>query len=233
MKDSVAHHPAAAALARFARRELPLGMSAIIAAHAELCDRCRTRIAACESRQLREWDAGQEAAPADEPDFSGMVERIVARPRRETGCGEMPAAVAPDKFVRHLRLPRALRRAATGLRWTRLAEGIHRARAPIDHATRCEFICMAAGSSAPAHGHYGSEYTLVLRGRFSDELGSYGNGDFLSRDASHEHRPASDTGCLCFAVLDRPLRFTRGLPRLLNPINRLRFRSGPRPPGIL
>ena len=85
---------------------------------------------------------------------------------------------------------------------------------------------MSAGASAPVHSHYGRECTLVLQGKFHDELGNYGNDDFLSRDASREHQQASETGCLGCAVLDRALRFTRRLPRLLGPGNRPGFRSG-------
>ena len=226
MKGSAAHHPSEALLVRFTRRELPLGMCVIVSAHVEMCGHCRVRVAEFESRDMREWEVGQEMARAADFDFSGMIERIVSRPQRDSERVETPADATRDKFVKDLRLPRALRQAAGELRWTRLTEGIHQAIAPIDQESRCEFICMAGGASTPVHSHYGCEYTLVLQGRFHDELGSYGNGDFLSRDASHEHQPASETGCLSFAVLDRPLRFTRGLPRLLNPINRLRFRSG-------
>lgn len=226
MNDSIAHHPADEMLARFARRELPVGMSVIVSAHLEMCDLCRARVVELESAELRVWNAEPRLPQADSPDFGGMVERIVNQPRQDAAPVEMPAADALEKFVKGLRLPRVLRQSTADLRWTRLTEGIHQAIALIDRETRCEFIYMVAGASTPAHTHYGREYTLVLQGRFHDELGSYGNGDFLSRDASHEHQPASETGCLSFAVLDQPLRFTRGLPRLLNPINRLRFRSG-------
>ena len=226
MNDSVAHHPADEMLARFARRELPAGMSVIVSAHIEMCGRCRARVAELEAREMGEWNSITEPPPPDAPDFAGMVERIVSLPRRHVQAAETPIAAAQDQFVKDVQLPRALRQAAAELRWTRLTEGIHQAIVPIDHETRCEFIYMEAGASTPAHTHYGREYTLVLQGRFQDKLGSYGNGDFLARDASHEHQPASETGCLSFAVLDQPLRFTKGLPRLLNPINRLRFRGG-------
>lgn len=226
MNDSVAHHPADEMLARFARRELPAGMSVIVSAHIEMCGRCRARVAELEAREMGEWNSITEPPPPDAPDFAGMVERIVSLPRRRVQAAETPIAAAQDQFVKDVQLPRALRQAAAELRWTRLTEGIHQAIVPIDHETRCEFIYMEAGASTPAHTHCGREYTLVLQGRFHDKLGSYGNGDFLTRDASHEHQPASEAGCLSFAVLDQPLRFTKGLPRLLNPINRLRFRGG-------
>ena len=227
MNDSIAHHPADEMLERFARRELSAGMSMVVSAHIEMCGRCRARVAEIEAVAMREWRSIAAARPsAAAPDFTGMVERIVSLPRRHAQAVETPVAAARDQFAKDVQLPRALRQAAVELRWTRLTDGIHQAIVPIDRETRCEFIHMAAGASTPAHTHYGREYTLVLQGRFHDKLGSYGNGDFLTRDTSHEHQPASETGCLSFAVLDRPLRFTKGLPRLLNTINRLRFRGG-------
>ncbi|MCY3564639.1 MAG: ChrR family anti-sigma-E factor [Gammaproteobacteria bacterium] len=230
MNESIAHHPAEDMLESFARRELSTGASVIVSAHLEMCNRCRARVAEFESREMREWNAEPEPPPAETRDFDGMIERIVSLPRQDaetvaTPVDDLQAAGFQESFVKDLRLPRALRQAAARLRWTCLTEGIHQAIAPIDRETRCEFIYMAAGASTPVHTHYGREYTLILQGRFHDELGSYGNGDFLFRDASHEHQPASENGCLSFAVLDRPLRFTRGLPRLMNPINRLRFRG--------
>ena len=231
----IQHHPTDDMLESFARRELPAGMSVIVSAHIEMCGLCRARVREFEAREMREWGGAPELArmaahiDGEEVDFGDMIERITTLPRQgaEAAAAREASAASPqDRFIKDLRLPRALRRAATRLRWTRLAEGIHQAVVPIDGETRCEFIHIAAGAATPAHSHYGREHTLVLQGRFHDELGSYGNGDFLLRNASHEHQPASDEGCLSFAVLDQPLRFTQGLSRLLNPINRLRFRAG-------
>ncbi|MEX2470480.1 MAG: hypothetical protein WD396_12050 [Pseudohongiellaceae bacterium] len=39
----------------------------------------------------------------------------------------------------------------------------------------------------------------------------------------HPQPESVSHSCLCFAVLDSPLTFTRGLARLLNPILRYRF----------
>jgi len=55
-------------------------------------------------------------------------------------------------------------------------------------------------------------------------LGHYRPADFVVRTAKDLHQPASEEGCLCFAVLDSPLTFTKGLARLLNPFIRYRFR---------
>ena len=75
-----------------------------------------------------------------------------------------------------------------------------------------------AGARIPNHTHRGFEYTVILSGGFSDELGVYHAGDFIARDASHNHSPTAlqNEDCICLTVLNAPLKFT-GWYRVLNP----------------
>lgn len=75
-----------------------------------------------------------------------------------------------------------------------------------------------AGAKVPKHTHKGFEYTVILSGGFSDELGVYHEGDFIARDASHKHSPTAlqNEDCICLTVLNAPLKFT-GWYRVLNP----------------
>ncbi len=75
-----------------------------------------------------------------------------------------------------------------------------------------------AGAKIPTHTHKGVEYTVILNGGFSDELGVYHQGDFIARDTSHKHSPTAlqNEDCVCLTVLSAPLKFT-GWYRLLNP----------------
>lgn len=77
---------------------------------------------------------------------------------------------------------------------------------------------ISAGAKVPKHTHKGMEYTVVLSGGFSDELGVYTQGDFIARDASHKHSPTAmkNEDCICLTVLNAPLEFT-GMYRILNP----------------
>ena len=83
---------------------------------------------------------------------------------------------------------------------------------------------IAEGGRIPEHTHGGSEMTLVLRGGFADESGEYHPGDFLVREGWDKHTPVALEGeeCICLAVLDAPLRFTRLRHRWLNPLLKLR-----------
>lgn len=77
---------------------------------------------------------------------------------------------------------------------------------------------ISAGARVPTHTHKGIEYTVVLKGGFSDELGVYHEGDFIARDPSHKHTPTAlqNEDCICLTVLSAPLKFT-GWQRIFNP----------------
>jgi putative transcriptional regulator len=83
---------------------------------------------------------------------------------------------------------------------------------------------IAEGGRIPEHTHGGSEMTLVLRGGFADESGEYHPGDCVVREGWDKHTPVALEGeeCICLAVLDAPLRFTRLRHRWLNPLLKLR-----------
>jgi putative transcriptional regulator len=105
-------------------------------------------------------------------------------------------------------------RALPGLRQSALRTG-ERAFQSVLHRVR-------PGGSVPRHDHRGLEFTVVLRGSFSDEFGVYGPGDFLLREPGICHHPvAAENGeCICLTVQEAPVRFTGLLWRCLNPLLR-------------
>ena len=97
----------------------------------------------------------------------------------------------------------------------------------IDGAAEFSLYHIAEGGRIPKHNHSGTEMTLVLQGGFSDESGSYHAGDFVTREAGDIHAPTALPGgdCICLAVLESPLRFTRWHHRWLSPLLQLRADS--------
>lgn len=80
-------------------------------------------------------------------------------------------------------------------------------------------IRIPPGKAVPDHGHGGRELTLVLSGSFHDETGTYGRGDLQIAHDDLDHQPIAGEGepCICFTVVDAPLRFRSPLARLLAP----------------
>lgn len=230
MNSRVLHHPTEKMLSEFIDGNLNTGLSVVISAHIELCEMCCARRSELEGKAALAWEkeAGQQESA--ERDFTPLLASITSKLREVPQETELNKESTPLQEIHMLegsvKLPKVLAKlAGEGLVWKKLAGGINQAAITLDDQTQCEFIYMKPGSQVPVHKHRGNEITLVLDGSFSDELGSYKAADFVTRDSSHQHQPASEEGCLCFAVQDSPLKFTRGLARLLNPLIKYRFKQ--------
>ena len=216
-------HPSTELLQEFAAGTLSAGLNIAISAHVEFCELCCHKTSEFEAKAAIDWLQTSEKHSSS--DYSDMIAKIVSQPQ-QNHIEQQDSSLSEIHMLDHsVSLPKVLAKAASnGLVWKKLSGGIKQAQLNIDDETQCEFIYMTPGSQTPAHKHQGSEITLVLDGSFSDELGEYNRSDFIMRTNKDVHQPRSDEGCLCFAVLDSPLTFTKGIARLLNPINNYRFR---------
>ncbi len=206
-------HPDQFLLNDYVAGSLPGAVALPLAVHLEYCPQCRG-----ESHQLEELGAcifdELDPVPVSDEAFERLMRRI------DAGSDTVPAhgAVAVQDA-----LPRALHRLVPegldaldwrrigSLRSSRLAFGDSHREVALQH--------ISAGGKVLEHGHRGSEFTVVLRGSFSDQEGCYRAGDFLFRGPEDVHRPvaAQDSDCLCLAVLDAPLRFGGWVGRIANP----------------
>jgi putative transcriptional regulator len=229
MNTEVKLHPSSELLNQFVHGELAAGKSIVVSAHMELCESCSAKAKELQALAVSSWVDPSSAVQSDqtsEADYVNIVAGIVTSSQIKSAPIEDLVEVDIDVLDHSIKLPKVLAKAASqGLKWKKVAGGISEAQLFIDNETQCEFIYMAPGGKVPVHTHQGSEATLVLEGSFEDELGEYKTSDFIIRDAQHNHQPRSKEGCLCFSVLDSPLQFTEGLARLMNPLNRYKFKK--------
>jgi len=229
MNTEVKLHPSSELLNQFVQGELAAGKNIVVSAHIELCESCSTKAKELQALAVSSWVDPSSAVQSDqtsEADYVNMVAGIVTSSQIKSAPIEDMVEVDIDVLDHSIKLPKVLAKAASqGLKWKKVAGGISEAQLFIDNETQCEFIYMAPGGKVPVHTHQGSEAILVLDGSFEDELGEYKTSDFIIRDAQHNHQPRSKEGCLCFSVLDSPLQFTEGLARLMNPLNRYKFKK--------
>lgn len=207
-------HPDNALLAAYAADTLPLSMTLAVAIHVEFCPACAQRVADFERRLAESVLIAEPADAPAEPAFDDMLSFILAQPAEPLA---LPAAEpAIEINGQCFWLPRALRHIGRQ-NWQQMGD-IGRSRLLLDEASsgRASLMFLSAGASVPQHTHKGMELTLPISGAFRDELGEYIPGDFILRDSRIAHQPRSKEGCLCFALLDAPVQFTQGLPRLLN-----------------
>jgi putative transcriptional regulator len=110
--------------------------------------------------------------------------------------------------------------------WSHLMGTLWQAPIEIDGGSLVQLIYMEKGGSMPEHTHKGNEITLVLDGQFDDGKCSYTKGDYVALDQTHTHTPVSNVneGCLVMVILDKPLHFTAGWAKLINPLSQLYFK---------
>ncbi len=208
------YHPSDELLMQFTAGQKHDALGVLVACHLETCSECRKRT------QMFEQLGGELLDATKEVQFSnGFLDKLLTKlkdaPPKET-------QVTGDS-----RLPRPLRRFIPGyfdtLPWSGLSRNIKEFTLPFsDQRYTAKFYKIAAGKELPIHTHKGNEFTLVLSGQFSDEAGDYKEGDFILADTNtlHQPRASKDADCICFAVMDAPLKFTGFFGRMLNPFLR-------------
>lgn len=215
------HHPQHDLLEQYAAGTLALPVALCVSAHLGFCAQCRTEVQALQALGGMLLDD----LPAV-PVAAALLDSVLAR----IDSAAPPAVSEPHPetdIVDDVAVPRALRKLVPQgyqkLHWSRVLPSLRIATLDADcddYTVRLHRL--KAGGSVATHDHRGLEYTLVLNGSFSDELGVYSDGDFILREPSQAHRPlaAQNEDCLCLAVQEAPVRFTGFFWRLLNPILR-------------
>ncbi len=210
------HHADDSTLMTHAAGALPEGLSLVLTAHLETCQRCRERVA--DAEQLG-GSMLSELIPDDVSvdSLDHIWDRIDKPECLETenppvvNVAGLPAVLAkyfPDGL--------------DSIHWRMVAPGIRQFiinQVSSERGT-VRLFSIAPGTTIPHHSHGGTELTLVLRGSFSDEIGRFGPGDLADLDDSVSHQPVADTSepCICLIATDERLRFTGMFSRLLQPL---------------
>lgn len=206
----------------FSAGQMPDSLGIMIACHLEKCGPCRQRA------KLYERLGGELLAEAAELEVeAGLLSELLDKLDKPEPAHE---AIESD-VVSDIRIPKPLRRFVPGpfeqLPWSGFSRNIKEFDLPIANISgsvdySAKLYKIAAGKELPVHTHKGNEYTLVLEGCFSDKAGNYNQGDFILADPHVIHQPkaADDADCICFAIVDAPLKMTGFFGRMLNPFLR-------------
>jgi putative transcriptional regulator len=209
---TITHHPDEEALAAFAAGTLDEPRSVVVAAHVALCPHCRAIVAACEQVG---GALVEQAAPATPR--AGALDEALARLDEAAPPAMVVREAAPD-------CPAVLAPYEVG-RWRWIGPGVHwrKVEVPESEGTRVFMLKAAPGSSLPHHGHSGVEWTCVLQGAFSHDLGRYGPGDFDAADNTVDHTPFVEEGntCICLVAMQGDLELRGWLGKLMQPFVRL------------
>jgi putative transcriptional regulator len=209
------YHPDELMLMNYAAGNLPTAEALIISVHLASCHQCQTYV---RQTNLLGGVLFEKITPATDDKLDDVDAFIAALPDRKNNLNGKNSST-PSGYRNPLGqyLPDDLR----SLAWKKQTNTISKFDLNGlvgEKGANVTLQKISAGARVPKHTHKGTEYTLILSGGFSDELGVYHQGDFISRDASHKHSPTAlqNEDCICLTVLDAPIRFT-GWMRILNP----------------
>lgn len=224
MAHAIKFHPGMSLLEQHAEGTLSADVALAVAAHIDLCPHCQQL-----SRDLTVDLACQltlQPVKASNIDWQHMLNDIMAQPQLSkqdaTSQSQLSASAIEPIIVnqREFVVPRALQRlAANHGKWLHLG-GISTAKLPAGKDFHVALLYINKDTEVPQHTHLGLEMTLVLAGKIIDENGEYKAGDLLinSTEDTHTPRTMANEDCLCLSVLSAPLKFKKGLTRLLNPL---------------
>jgi putative transcriptional regulator len=197
---TITHHLDDATLMSFAAGALPAALSAVAAAHTDMCPRCRREVAALERLGGAVMaDLSPVALERSEPVQAAAMPADTRELSLRTGNGEVPGPIAP-----------LVGGGLDAVAWRWLGPGVWDHPLPLTGAGKLRLLKVAPGHGIPEHGHGGAELTLVLRGSFNDETGRYARGDIADLDETVEHQPVVPPGasdCICLIASETPERF--------------------------
>jgi putative transcriptional regulator len=206
----ITHHPSDLTLARLAAGTLGAGPELVVLTHLSGCAQCR--------EGLRSFEAVGGAMLGEAPPARLSADAFARALKR---LDEADPRADPTPRVLHRDLPPPLnayeigpwRFVHPGFRWRRLT-------LPESRDANVIMLKVAAGQPVPRHGHSGTEYTQVLTGSFSDQLGQYRAGDCIEMDEEVNHQPIVDKDgeCICLAAVEGRLRLSGWIGRLIQPL---------------
>lgn len=216
-----AYHPDDMTLMNYTAGSLSIPQALAVSVHLCFCHECRTHV-----KNLNHLGGAllETLTPAsiNDTEFDALFEKLEPHDHSAPTKVKIETTM-PEKTIQNFVNPllRYLPASLADLPWQRQTKEI--SKFDLTSLVNAKGFQVAlqkisAGAKVPHHTHKGFEYTVILSGGFSDELGVYHQGDFIARDASHKHSPTAlqNEDCICLTVLNAPLKFT-GWYRVFNP----------------
>jgi putative transcriptional regulator len=214
MSNSIKFHPASALLIEFSAGNLAIAPSICVSAHLHFCRKCRDELLRLDQVGSQIMDKLDAAPIAD-----GLLDTVMAKiDNPSTSSTEKKAQKNVTGFPSSINI--LMKDLQSALTWRRLSPSIDISQFQTGQAGfEVALHRIRAGGMTPKHDHEGSEYTVVLKGSFSDENAVYQEGDFLFRRPGDVHQPmGSQNGeCICLSALSAPIKLSHPLGFLMKP----------------
>lgn len=205
-------HPSHDQLIEFSTGTGSSAMSIAISTHLHFCQACRLQVSDTESMAAVFFEQ-QTEADLDAGGFDKLMERLKQEPAPAPQPKRAPSRFPPvvEKLIHQDTESLDWRSPMKNLRVSRLFTDETGLILGLHH--------MRSGGRVPHHTHRGNEISVVIEGGFSDEMGSYGPGDFIHLSKEHHHSPQADADgdCWMLSLVEAPVRLTGPLGWVLNP----------------
>jgi putative transcriptional regulator len=212
MNNTSQFHPDDTMLLEFSAGTLATAPSICVSAHLHFCSKCRAQL-------LRLDQVGSQLMSEAEPLEleEGAFDKVMAN---LDSSQQIPVKVDSQQNNYPFSVTKLMKNNLVSQTWKRLSSSVDVARFETgqeDFEVALHKIC--AGGKTPKHDHHGLEYTVVLKGSFSDENAVYREGDFLIRQPGDVHQPmgAQNGECICLSALSAPIKLTNPLGFLMKP----------------
>ena len=218
MNSKTVHHPETSMLLEFSAGTLETAASICVSAHLHFCAHCRDSLLRLDQVGSRLMEDSQ-TEPVDEALFASVMERIdrledgASESDKYSQVGDYPPSV--NKLIEADDNPPLWRRLSGSVDVASLKTGQKKFEVALHR------IC--AGGKTPKHDHGGLEYTVVLKGSFSDERSVYSEGDFILRKPGDTHQPmgAQNGECICLSAQSAPIKLSSPLGFIMNNLLRI------------
>lgn len=214
------HHPDDSTLMSFSAGGLGEALGAVVAAHVDMCPRCRTELARMDRIGAALFDALKPAPMS--------ASSAALSPTRAPSGGDVALLDLETRSSQDAEgdVPRPLRghvgSSLDQIPWRRIGFGVWHYPLPLSEGVKGDLrlLKVAPGQAMPEHGHGGAELTLMLRGSYRDEVGTFRRGDIADLDDEIEHRPVADLkeGCICLIASEERAKFRGLVARLFQPL---------------
>lgn len=210
----MSHHPTEHLLAEYSAGSLAAGPALCITTHIEGCHECKRRVDDFNLLGATMLENTESVECSDD-----LFDRVMLGLEAATeNAGQ--AAKEKAKSALAAILPNGL----DSVNWKLRGHGVSTYDLPVaEDGFVVKLLRVAKGQKVFQHTHTDSEFTVLLQGGYSDELGSYSAGDFVECDGSHVHQPVAhrDQDCVLLTAVSGDLKFTGTVSRILNPFFKL------------
>jgi putative transcriptional regulator len=207
-------HPSNDQLIEFASGSISSSMSIAVTTHLHYCKVCQEQVRIAESTASVLFE--QQAPIHDMTlDFNALMDKME---RDQIKQITKPEPTVGKRFP--LVVEKLMKNGIDSLNWSSPMKNLRTTRLMEDeNGMILGLHHMNAGGRVPHHTHRGNEISVVIEGGFSDELGTYAEGDFIHLGTDHKHSPLAhaDGDCWILSIVEAPVKVTGPLGWVINP----------------